>query len=83
MTIKEHEQELADLVEYFKTTTFPPAPFPLNRPMVITDDPTRLFIPGQVLAIQTYRGSDHVRDSLFQHLRELKGICEIGEPYTK
>jgi hypothetical protein len=76
MTIKEHEQELADLVLYFETAKFPPAPFQLNKYLFITDDPRRLMIPGAVRNIQEYKGSDHVRDSLFKHLRELKAICE-------
>jgi hypothetical protein len=76
MTIKEHENELADLVHFFETAEFPQAPFKLNQFMTVVDDPRKLFIKGQVRKIQEYRGTDSVRDGLFRHLRELKAISE-------
>jgi hypothetical protein len=76
MTIKEHEQELADLAIYLEAATFPATPFQLNKYMSISADPRRAFIPGEIRRIENYRGTDDVRDSLFDHLRELKAICE-------
>jgi len=75
MTAKEHEQELADLFTYFETAKFPQAPFRLNKYMTIVSDP-KIFIRAEIHSIERYKGSDEVRDSLFQHLRGLKAICE-------
>ena len=76
MTIKEHEQELADLAIFFETAEFPAAPFSLNKYIIITNDPRKAMIPSDIRRIQDYRGSDLVRDGLFKHLRELKAICD-------
>ena len=78
MTVKEHEQELADLITYFQTATFPKAPFQLNKYIWITANPLESMIPGEVRRIENYRGTDEVRDGLFKHLRELKAICEAS-----
>lgn len=75
MTIAEHEQELADLVIYFQTAKFPEIPFQLNKYLAIVGNP-QVFIQGEISRIETYQGTDIVRDSLFKHLRELKIICE-------
>ena len=75
MSIKEHEEELADLATYFETATFPAVPFKLNGYMTVVDDP-RVFVQMKISSIQRYKGGDTVRDSLFKHLRELKALCE-------
>jgi len=74
MTIKDHEQELADLATYFQTAKLPAVPFMLNKYMNITSPD--LFIAGEISRIERFKGSDTVRDSLFKHLRELKELCE-------
>lgn len=76
MTIQQHEQELADLAIFFETATFPPAPFHINKYMIVTADPRLLMIPKAIEKIQAYKGADIVRDGLFKHLRELKALCE-------
>ncbi len=75
MSITEHENELADLVVYFKTATFPKFPLKLNKYLSLLGDP-QIFINGEVSRIQDYNGADNVRDGLFRHLRELKALCE-------
>jgi hypothetical protein len=74
MTAAEHEQELADLYNFFQTATFPEIPFRLNKYMTVSGDPKN-FVAMEIMRIERYQGADHVRDSLFKHLRELKAIC--------
>jgi hypothetical protein len=74
MTTAEHEQEMVDLYTFFQTATFPEIPFRLNKYMTVTGDP-RNFVVMELMRIEHYQGADHVRDSLFKHLRELKGVC--------
>ena len=72
MTIQEHEQELADLQTFFKTASFPPSPFHLNK-YIILHNPEQ-FVEQEIAEIQKYQGSDIVRDYRFKHLRELKAL---------
>ena len=68
-----HDEELQELLEFFKTAKFPEVPFHLNKYMIITS-PEGL-INKSVKDIKGYKGSEVVLDSLFKHLRELKELC--------
>ena len=74
-----HEQELLNLHDFFKEAKFPDVPFKLNKYIIITSHPS-LMIEMQIKAIERYKGSDLVRDSLFKHLRELKALVENNTP---
>lgn len=68
-----HDQELKELLEFFKTAKFPELPFPLNKYIIVTN--VDGVINKSVSDIQNYKGSEVVLDSLFKHLRELKELC--------
>lgn len=72
MTLKEHEQELADLSIFFATAKFPEVPFHLNKYMIL-HNPGQ-FVEQEIADIQKYQGSDALRDYRFTHLRELKEL---------
>lgn len=68
-----HEQELKELLEFFKTVKYPEVPFHLNKYLKVYDVDS--LIRKSVSDIETFKGPDLVLDSLFKHLRELKEIC--------
>jgi len=72
MTLKEHEQELADINIFFATAKFPEFPFHLNKYMILHNP--EQFVEQKIVEIQKYQGSDIVRDYRFKHLRELKEL---------
>ena len=68
-----HEQELKELIEFFKTAKFPKTPFPLNKYIIV--ERTESMINKCIIDIKSFKGPELVLDSLFKHLRELKEIC--------
>ena len=73
--MSKHDEELKELLEFFKTAKFPQTPFQLNKYMFV--DNVDGIINKSVNDIRGYRGSEVVLDSLFKHLRELKELCLI------
>lgn len=67
-----HDIELQDLLQHFKTAKFPQTPFQLNKYMVVYH--VDGLINKSVSAIKGYKGSTVALDSLFKHLRELKAL---------
>ena len=72
MTLKEHEEELADFHTFFETAKFPQVPFHLNKYMILHNP--KQFVEQEIADIQKYQGSDALRDYRFTHLRELKEL---------
>lgn len=71
--MSKHDEELKDLLEFFKTAKFPQTPFHLNKYMNVVN--VDGIINKTVGDIRGYKGSEMVLDSLFKHLRELKELC--------
>jgi hypothetical protein len=65
-----HDQELTDLLEFFKTAKFPQYPFFINKYIQVWN--VDGLINKSVSDITSYKGSEVVKDSLFNHLRALK-----------
>jgi len=71
-----HEQELQEILAFFKTAKFPQIPFKLNQYIEVHNVDS--LINKSVNDIRAYKGTEVVLDSIFKHLRELKEIC-LGE----
>ena len=71
--MSKHDEELKELLEFFKTAKYPEVPFWLNKYMKIYS--VDGIINKSVNDIRGYKGSEVVLDSLFRHLREMKELC--------
>ena len=68
-----HDQELQELMAFFKTAKYPKTPFFLNKYLNVHD--VESLIRKSVSDIENFKGPEMVMDSLFKHLRELKERC--------
>ncbi|SEI69858.1 hypothetical protein SAMN04487995_1765 [Dyadobacter koreensis] len=68
-----HDEELKELLEFFKTAKYPTIPFRLNKYIIVHN--VDGVIAKSVSDIKGYNGSEKVLDSLFKHLREVKELC--------
>jgi len=74
--MSKHDEELKEMLEFFKTAKFPETPFKLNAYLEVHN--INGIIEKTVADIQNYKGSEVVLDSLFKHLRELKAIAQLS-----